>query len=240
MNNVKKSIGWANFTINPVKGLCPMACSYCYARRMYKRFKWNPEIRYDVSWWEQIEHIKKPSKIFIGSTIELFGKWVEWPWLRYIFQKCATYPQHTFIFLTKKPENLARWSSFPPNCWVGVSATDYTMFAFGLEALAGIEAKVRFISLEPMFDRMNIPLLDEVLKNCHIDWIILGQQTPVSKKIEPKIEWIREIVEAADNAKIPVFLKNNLYHPLVDDAPLGCFWDSNGQVRQEFPEEVKA
>lgn len=28
----KTKIPWADYTINPVKGLCPMACSYCYAR----------------------------------------------------------------------------------------------------------------------------------------------------------------------------------------------------------------
>ena len=39
--------GKQGFSINPVKGLCPVACKdndgkeYCYARRMYKRFKWN-------------------------------------------------------------------------------------------------------------------------------------------------------------------------------------------------------
>jgi protein gp37 len=66
--------GKPGYTINPVKGLCPVGCSYCYARRMYKRFKWNPEIRYDrpLMYIEPF-NIKKPSKIFIGSTQNLKG-----------------------------------------------------------------------------------------------------------------------------------------------------------------------
>ena len=43
MNKTKRP--WTDYTLNPVKGLCPMACPYCYARAMYKRFKWNPKIR---------------------------------------------------------------------------------------------------------------------------------------------------------------------------------------------------
>ncbi len=43
----KTKIEWCDYTINPVKGLCPMVCSYCYARRMYQRFKRNPEVRFE-------------------------------------------------------------------------------------------------------------------------------------------------------------------------------------------------
>ena len=53
----KTKIEWTDYTINPVKGLCPMACSYCYARAMYKRFRWNPEIRYD-DWSDNILRYK--------------------------------------------------------------------------------------------------------------------------------------------------------------------------------------
>ncbi len=226
---LRSTDGRPGYTINPVKGLCPVACSdnqgkeYCYARRMYKRFKWNPEILYDALWWDIIEHIKKPARIFIGSTMELFGDWVKWEWQRYIIQKCESYPQHTFIFLTKQPQNLAKFSPFPENCWVGVSATDYKMFAYGLEALAGISAKVKFISIEPMLERLNIPIQEEVLKNCGISWIIIGAQTPYSPKTAPKLSWVKEIVESADKAGISVFEKNSLI-PLLGT-----------NLRQEFP-----
>ena len=43
----KTDIEWCDYSINPVKGLCPVGCEYCFARRLYKRFKWNPEIRLD-------------------------------------------------------------------------------------------------------------------------------------------------------------------------------------------------
>ena len=125
----KTKIEWCDFTINPVKGLCPVDCkdnqgkSYCYARAMYKRFKWNPEIRFEWNFTPP----RKPSKIFVGSTMELFGEWVPDGWMRTILKFCSQWPEHTFLFLTKQPQDLTKFK-FPDNCWVGVSATNATMF----------------------------------------------------------------------------------------------------------------
>lgn len=235
--SIEKSIGWCDHTINPVKGLCPMACPYCYARAMYKRFKWDPEIRYDGML--NIPSAKKPSRIFIGSTMELFGDWVRSEWLEDIFEKVRLYPEHTFIFLTKQPQNLKQWSPFPPNCWVGVSATNGLMFVDAMNAFLHVKAKVKFISFEPLLEWKILPyILQADLKLQKLDWVIIGQQTPVRKSTMPKLEWIREIVEAADQAGVPVFLKDNL-KPLFaseEEMPFMVGWHNTpGEFRQEFP-----
>jgi len=233
---MKTKIEWCDYTINPVKGLCPVGCSYCYARRLYKRFKWNPEIRMEPDWMEELP--KKPSRVFVGSTMELFGEWVEeWMWDS-IWQYVNTYPQHTFIFLTKQPQNLIKWSPFPDNCWVGVSATNNGTH---LGDLRNANAKVKFISFEPLL-KWDIDLIHqrevfpEILKDLGINWLIIGQCTPVKQSTMPKIEWVKEIVDAADKAKIPVFLKNNLNSCKISDYPE--LLDSHGMLRQEFPKFV--
>jgi hypothetical protein len=77
----------------------------------------------------------------------------------------------------------------------------------------------------------------------NINWLIIGQQTPVKQSTMPKIEWVREIVEAADIASIPVFLKDNLY-PLFSlpnipngyDVPKWAHGKTGiNTLRQEFP-----
>jgi len=233
----KTKIKWCDYTINPVKGLCPVGCSYCYARRMYKRFHWNPEIRMEPDWPEDLR--KEPSKIFIGSTMELFGDWVqEWMYDE-IWKYVNDFPQHAFVFLTKRPENLIKWSPFPENCWVGVSATDYTMASKARWELGRIKAKVKFLSLEPMLgeiaDRHGCTFQ---FHHDFCSWLIIGQQTPVSAKTQPKIEWIEEIINAADNAGIPVFLKNNL-KPFLDSVPTRIVYQyGSAKLRQEFPHNV--
>ena len=59
-----------------------------------------------------------------------------------------------------------------------------------------------------------------------IDLIIIGAQTKPDK--QPEAEWVRGIIKAADEVRIPVFLKNNL-------KPV---WP--GPLRQEMPREPKA
>jgi len=244
MNRTK--IEYVDYTINPVKGKCPMGCSYCYARRMYDRFKWNPEIRYEPEVFIDLNLISSGSKIFVGSTMELFGDWVDKRWLKDMFYWWI--PRHkdkTFIFLTKCPQNLGRWSPFPENCWVGITATNAKMFKDAFVGLSEITARVKFISIEPMLERIYHPLYvcqDMIdLMVTYVDWLIIGQQTPVSKKTEPKLEWIKEIVEAADKASIPVFLKDNL-KPLLNSNSMRIYenlWRHLDAKTLAFPLSVR-
>jgi len=224
----KTKIPWCDYTINPVKGLCPMHCKtpggyeYCYAageRGLYKRFKWNPEIRFDELWIPDLANIKKPSRIFVGSTMELFGDWVKYWWLKTVFDFAILYPQHTFIFLTKKPENLIKWSPFPDNCWVGVSATNADMYWDAWHGLKEVEAKVKFISIEPFLNGIAQPVIGIIRGG--INWLIIGSQTQPVK--HPPREWVDEIIEATDRGRIPLFVKE----------PMAGYYGIN---RQEFPD----
>jgi len=91
---------------------------------------------------------------------------------------------------------------------------------------------------------MGADCMAEYLKERGINWVIIGQQTSVKASTQPKIEWIREIVEACDKAKIQVFLKDNLSSVFsgctIDDK---WVWDKrlgHGKLwRQELPFEGK-
>ena len=235
----KSKIEWCDYTINPIKGLCPVDCkdnqgkSYCYARRMYKRFKWYEGIEWDESCLHAILKITKPSRIFVGSTMELFGGWIHKWALESIFAYCRDYPQHTFIFLTKQPQTLARWSPFPENCHIGISVASTQQYREANNYIKSFVATVKFVSLEPLLGKMP----HEGLVN-HIQQVIIGQQTPASARTAPKVEWIKEIVESADRAGVPVFLKNNLKALLPAHAPFvtNPLRDLEFGLRQEMPE----
>lgn len=240
----KTKIEWCDYTINPVKGLCPMACPYCYARRMYKRFHWNETIQYDNSVFLDIPNRDKPSRIFVGSTMELFGNWVKKDWMSDIMASVYGRPEHTFIFLTKQPYILVKWSPFPDNCHIGISVTgtnNISTQTFG-HCLSSIDAKVKFISFEPLLD---LPTwwgtnnLSKSFEKAGVNWIIIGQQTPPNKNKQPKLEWIKEIIDASDSMNIPVFLKDNLkpllpeispFYNVCDEEPMATL-----RLRQEFP-----
>lgn len=78
------------------------------------------------------------------------------------------------------------------------------------------------------------------LEEAGISWIIIGAQTKPT--VMPKIEWVREIVEACDKAGIPVFLKDSLKPLLRQESFIGqreekLFWSDPTwkSLRQELP-----
>ena len=222
----RRSDGKPGYTVNPVKGYCPVACSYCYARRMYDRFHWDKTVRLDTlsafHHGVSIRRVPSGSKIFVGSTIELFGNWVQEEWLHKIFNYVRMYKQHTFIFLTKLPENLSRWNPFPDNAWVGVTATDDSKLYNALAGLRRVEAKVRFLSMEPLLGwdgHGDYAFITNAWRHW-LDWVIIGAQTGAGAK-KPDPAWVQSIIDSADRAGVPVFLKDNLGWP---------------EKRQEFPQ----
>ena len=228
MNGPNNPIGWCDYTWNPVKGKCPVACPYCYARRIYDRFHYDPTIRLDEKELQAPFKLNEPSRIFVGSTIELFGKLVADTWadsqIEKILRICWRNPQHIFQFLTKYPQRFEDFR-FPINCWLGVTVTseeekwkaDY-LAEIDFDPYKEYEKKhTTFISYEPLHGDAGGWL-------CDIRWIIIGAETGNRRgKVLPKKAWIENILYHANSWNAPVFMKDNL-------KP---YW--HGELRQEFP-----
>jgi len=198
--SIKESIGWTDKTWNPIKGICPVGCWYCYARKMYKRFGWDETIRLDSDELVRPMVLSKPSKIFVCSTFEIFSPAVS-HLKDLIFQAIEACPQHTFQILTKFPQNIDR--PMPDNVWLGVTITgdnirsDFDKAKYLEEA----QAKIKFISCEPLFGQPVLGL---------VDWIIIGRLTQHGHKYDPERMWIENIIRFAQGENIPIFLKDNL------------------------------
>jgi len=194
---------------------------------MYKRFGWNPEIRWKSGTSALLERLQKPSRIFVGSTMELFGEWIKPEWMFWISEAVRLYPQHTFIFLTKQPQNLIKWSPYPDNVWLGASVTTKVQLRPAIWGLTDVQCNKRFLSFEPLLENV----LDQVLPaewDDAIDWVIVGQKTPKSKATTPKLKWIARIEASCKLANIPLFQKDNLKSLL------------GNTLRQEFPANARS
>ncbi len=196
----KTKIEWTNYTKNPIKGICKTGCPWCYAIRMYKRFKWNPEIRFAPEVLDEIKGIKKPSKIFLCSTHEIFGKWIPNKWRKEIYKTIKNNPDHIFQLLTKQPQNIPYYD-FGKNVWIGVTITNEKEKK-KIDYIRKVKCGVRFVSFEPLLDNIYPDLKD-------IDWIIIGKLTG-SKKIKLEKEWVLDIMREARARHIPIFIKNNI------------------------------
>jgi len=285
-------------TVNSKTG-CVNGCPYCYAwklanTRLKERYLENRNVspimdgvndlayslRYATPfyprWWperlDKIRAIQKPTGIFLDDMSDWM--WEGWPaeWTRKEIQVMRDCIQHRFYTLTKQPQNLIKFSPFPDNCWVGVTATNTAMFMQACSKLEyPLEAKLKYVSLEPLLSwdfNWNASYLVNTLDRADIDWLIIGACTGTKKDMEelcnrypnltlihwkgniwtaqPRIEDLREIVEAADKAGVKVFLKDNLKPLLLSQGTQdNRFWrdltDSQGfeplhtELRQEMP-----
>lgn len=282
----KSKIEWTDYTWNPITG-CLNRCEYCYARRLAsgrlkERYLANNNlvptvgdgpIPYNTSrlldsidpfhprfWPERLGEpcdIKKPAKIFTVDMGEMFGDWIPDMWIDQIFTTIKVCPHHAFQLLTKQPQNLIRWSPFPENCWVGVTATNTEMAAEAGFWLRDVKATVKFVSFEPLLERTPVHFPDFISDDVKgIGWVIIGSCTGTMVEMawlggkyldltlmpynnrwtaQPKIEWVQEIVEAADKAGVPVFLKDNLTDLIPVNSPLRYGPAGELRLRQEFP-----
>lgn len=215
--SIKKSIGWTDMTLNPIKGRCKGGCWYCYysgERGMLNRFKQDPGIELDLSVFDHLP--KKSKKIFLCSTHDLFGDWIPRSWRDLIFANFGYYPQHIFQILTKFPQNIDR--PMPDNVWLGVTVTGWGDF-HKKTYIEKAKAKIKFISFEPLLTEM--PWMDLWLEPYH--WIIIGRLTQHGHKYDPPREWIKQLVLRANACKCKIFLKDNLKEiwkePLIQEVP---------------------
>lgn len=192
-------------------------------------------------------NIRKSKGIFVCDMSDLFGDWVPEHWQKSIFLAIKSNPQYRFYLLTKQPQNLAKFSPFPKNCFVGVTATNRIEFNMAARALAEIQAEFKYISFEPLLRRIQhtaIPYLEALFKEGWLQWLIIGACTGTKNQLlslmhtslksqvenlklmqwkgnlwtlQPEISWVKEIVEAAGKAGIKVFLKDNLKPLLRND-----------------------
>ena len=255
--------GWS---WNPLTG-CLNNCSYCFARklangRLRNRYLEQSNVAplpnanelpdfgashykdpfYPRFWENRLEDplkVAKPCGIFVVDMGELFGDWLPYEWQEKIFDVIKRCPQHRFYLLTKQFQNLVKFSPFSKNCWVGVSCTTAQQLYDAWSCLFLTGAKIKFVSFEPLLERME-GNLENIFEFAGIGWVIIGAQT--NPYNPPKLEWIEEIVEACDKAGIPVFLKDNLRQTIpiswFTGEPLSSLY-KDGKLRQEMPEGTK-
>lgn len=148
-------IPWASYTSNPVRGECPVNCSYCYVKPFRARYGWHSDIRFYPEELTAIRSRKKPADIFLGSVIDLFHNdtIIYMPEIMETIRAC---PQHRFYLLTKQPQNLSKFSPYPPNVWLGVTVTNQQAFDKAVYYLKLVDANVKFLSMEPLLEQIKV------------------------------------------------------------------------------------
>ena len=218
-NRTDEHVEWAHWTWNPVTG-CEHDCPYCYARDIAQRLYTylEPADRFTPVFYPG--RLKAPyntpvpdadpadigeHNVFVCSMADLFGKWVPQYWIDAVFDRVEDATAWNFLFLTKFPQRLAE-QSWPANAWVGTTVDKQARVATAERAFAGVQAGVKWLSCEPLLERLTFRSLSM------FDWVVIGgcsasTQTP---EFQPPWEWVEHLMAQARAAGCQIYVKPNL------------------------------
>ncbi len=95
-------------------------------------------------------------------------------------------------------ESLPELLPWPENVWIGVSVESQP-YAYRMDLLRQVPARVRFVSCEPLLGPLELDLTG-------IGWVIVGGESgPKHRPMKP--EWVRSIRDQCVSAGVPFFFK---------------------------------
>ena len=205
-------IEWCDRTINPVVG-CSHGCSYCYAEKINKRFKFVKDFKQPEFFPDRLREpygVVKPQTFFVGSMSD--PAFWEDHWWGSIFKMCEDNKRHLFMFLTKAPERAySKWfrnyGVVPANIMFGATVTfenpikDADSISFLADGSRNTDIPV-FLSVEPLL--RVIPAMDRVWNQ--FEPIIVGAMTGTGA-IKPTQEMIDSIKNIPSDK---LFLKDSI------------------------------
>ncbi len=252
-------IQWTDYTWSPWIGCSEVSpgCANCYARDVDKRFfgggHWGKDAprrffgeaywKKPLSWNRKAKRDGVRRRVFPSicdpldiraDTHPVFDRWLQLveltPWL-------------DWLLLTKRPENLhlidrARYAKAPlflPNLWPGVTTENQTMADLRIPQLQQVPAAVRFVSVEPQLELVNLgnAELSEPLQGRHmpaIHWVICGCESgPKARPFDE--DWPRSLRDQCQAVGAAYFFKQS-----QRDGKLVKMPALDGRVWDEMPE----
>ena len=88
-------------TSNPIKGLCPHECGYCYMRAIFRDYHGDETLRLDE--YELKVNYGKNKFIFLGTSTDMFADAVPTEWILQVYDKCLRYPENKYLLQSKNP-----------------------------------------------------------------------------------------------------------------------------------------
>lgn len=200
-------------TWNPVTGCTKVSpgCKFCYAETLAKRLKAMGAHGYDNGFevsllperLDQPRNRKTPTIWFVNSMSDLFHEKVPFAFVEQVMATITETPQHIYQILTKRPKRMAKFfvnRSVPDNAWLGVTVEDQKYGVPRIQPLREVDAKVRFLSVEPLLE--DVGKLD--LSGIH--WVIVGGESGAQAR-PMKPAWARQVRDQCAKDNVAFFFK---------------------------------
>lgn len=206
-------IEWTEQTWNPTVGCTKVSpgCKNCYAEGMARRLKAMGLKGYENGFRlslmpgrlaEPLER-RRPTVYFVNSMSDLFHEKVPFEYIVRVFDVMERAHWHTFQVLTKRAARMAAFCAdrrVPPNVWLGVSVENKKHGIPRIGVLRGIDATIRFLSIEPLLE--DVGRLD--LSGIH--WVIVGGESGARAR-PMRAEWADNVRRQCLEADVAFFFK---------------------------------
>ncbi len=177
--------------------------------------KWN---RLSENW---VANGGKRARVFCSSLADVFDNEVPPEWRADLFRLIAATPHLDWLLLTKRIGNAkdmifeARkaallpgelyWPPVLENVWLGATVVSQEEADRDIPKLLQVPARVRFLSIEPMLDAIDLKM-DLRATGKHVDWVICGGESgPGARPMHP--DWARSLRDQCKAAGVPFLMK---------------------------------
>ena len=157
---------------------------------------------------------KQPRYVFVNSMSDLFHHRVPFDFVFATFdvmRESASRHGHVFQVLTKRPGRAVAWwqayqhrfpDGWPPNVWIGTSV-ESQKYAPRLTVLERLPAPVRFVSAEPLLERLE---LTQWLERGALQWVIVGGESGSGAR-PMDLAWACDLRDQSVRTGVAFFLK---------------------------------
>lgn len=211
--STRSRIEWTEHTWNPVTGCTKVSagCKHCYAEVMARRLQAMGVSGYERGFKvnlrpERLDEPlakRKPTVYFVNSMSDLFHPKVPDSFIDQVFDTMRKADWHTYQVLTKRPERMAEYLSgtaVPDHIWVGTSVENKRHGVPRIDHLRKINARTRFLSVEPLLEDLGI------IQLAGVSWVIVGGESGHGAR-PMKSEWAESIQRQCDAADVSFFFK---------------------------------
>lgn len=176
-------------------------------------------------------------------------------------------PALDWLLLTKRPEEImeripTRWRvGLPMNVWTGTTVENQAMADERIQHLLRVPARVRFLSCEPLLDRVDLrrvrhdlfcgsalrDALTGTLRDYYgklfaahttvrgLDWVIIGGESgPKARALD--VAWAHDLMRQCREARVPAFMKQAGDHVIWDGmSGPGEHWPAGTRKEGRYP-----
>jgi protein gp37 len=236
----KTGIGWTDHTMNFWMGCDRVSreCEHCYIGPVMKRMGRTPfegPMR-TKNWsgpkkWDRLaEEAGERRRVFTCSLSDFFHKGAD-RWRDEAWQEIQRRKNLDWLVLTKRASRVQKhlpydWQYGYENVWLGATVGVKKSLT-RLPYLFDVPAKVRFVSVEPLVEPVDLtPYLPR------LDWVIVGcEQAHKDKRAPMDMTWVRDLRDQCDAHGVAFFFKQYYVgNQIVTDGML------DGVVRQAWPQ----